>query len=105
MRVKIADLKNNLSKYLRRVKSGETIIVHDRDTPVATLAPIVRCDDEEWTRYRTEALARAREINMEIFIPAKRPTKRVMPDIKPSLAPDGCTDVNTIDLVSGGRDW
>ncbi len=105
MKVKTADLKNNLSKYLRRVKAGETLIVHDRDTPVATLAPIVRNDDEEWTRYRTEALARAREIGMDIPIPEKRPTKRVMPDIKPSLAPDGRTDINTIDLVRGGRDW
>ncbi|MBC8041766.1 MAG: type II toxin-antitoxin system prevent-host-death family antitoxin [Opitutaceae bacterium] len=105
MDVKTAELKNNLSKYLRRVKAGETVIVYDRDTPIATLSPIVRTDDEEWTRYREEALARARDIGLKIHIPEKRPTKPCMKAASPSIAPDGRTDINTIDLVRGGRDW
>jgi prevent-host-death family protein len=36
---KIADLKNNLSRYLARVRRGDEIIVYDRQTPVARLLP------------------------------------------------------------------
>ena len=38
--VRIADLKARLSAYLRRVRSGETITVLDRDTPIARLVPL-----------------------------------------------------------------
>lgn len=40
MEVGIRDLKNNLSRHLERVKSGETITVTDRGKPVAKLEPI-----------------------------------------------------------------
>ncbi len=39
-RAKISELKNGLSSYLREVKSGESILVLDRNTPVARLVPI-----------------------------------------------------------------
>lgn len=39
-RAKISELKNSLSAYLRLVKSGESILVLDRNTPVARLVPI-----------------------------------------------------------------
>ncbi|MGV3665861.1 MAG: type II toxin-antitoxin system Phd/YefM family antitoxin [Leptospira bouyouniensis] len=35
--VGIKDLKNNLSNYLDFVRNGETIIVMDRNTPIAEL--------------------------------------------------------------------
>jgi prevent-host-death family protein len=38
--VRIAELKARLSEYLRSVRSGETIAVLDRDTPVAQIVPI-----------------------------------------------------------------
>ena len=38
-RVGIADLKANLSRHLRRVRSGRTLTVLDRNTPVAQLVP------------------------------------------------------------------
>lgn len=37
--VKIADLKNNLSRHLARVRRGGEITVYDRDTPVARIVP------------------------------------------------------------------
>jgi prevent-host-death family protein len=37
--VKIADLKNNLSRHLARVRKGGEITVLDRDTPVARIVP------------------------------------------------------------------
>lgn len=39
--VKIADLKNNLSRHLAHVRRGGEITVLDRDTPVARIVPFV----------------------------------------------------------------
>jgi antitoxin (DNA-binding transcriptional repressor) of toxin-antitoxin stability system len=36
----IADLKNNLSRYINYVKGGETVLVLDRKVPVARITPI-----------------------------------------------------------------
>ena len=41
---KIADLKNNLSRYLAHVREGAEVLVLDRDTPVARLVPIGRTE-------------------------------------------------------------
>ncbi len=40
MKVGTKSLKNHLSLYLRRVRSGETVIVTDRGVPVAELRGI-----------------------------------------------------------------
>jgi len=37
--VNIAELKNNLSLYLKKVRAGEEIIVADRNVPVARIVP------------------------------------------------------------------
>lgn len=37
---KIANLKNNLSRYLEHVRRGGSVIVLDRDRPVARLVPL-----------------------------------------------------------------
>jgi prevent-host-death family protein len=39
MAVKIADLKNNLSRHLARVRRGSEITAYDRNTPVARILP------------------------------------------------------------------
>jgi prevent-host-death family protein len=41
-RVKIADLKNNLSRHLAHVRAGGDLIVLDRNTPVARVVPFDR---------------------------------------------------------------
>ena len=38
----ISTTKNNLSKLLEEVRNGESIIIVDRDTPVARLEPVGR---------------------------------------------------------------
>jgi prevent-host-death family protein len=38
-RVGVAELRQNLSRYLRRVERGERLIVTDRNRPVAELGP------------------------------------------------------------------
>jgi antitoxin (DNA-binding transcriptional repressor) of toxin-antitoxin stability system len=37
--VRIADLKSRLSEHLRTVRSGRTLTVFDRDTPIARIVP------------------------------------------------------------------
>jgi antitoxin (DNA-binding transcriptional repressor) of toxin-antitoxin stability system len=36
----ISRLRDSLSEYLARVRRGETVIVFDRDTPIARIEPI-----------------------------------------------------------------
>jgi prevent-host-death family protein len=38
--VNIAELKNRLSAYVKYAKAGETVIIRDRNTPVAQLVPM-----------------------------------------------------------------
>jgi prevent-host-death family protein len=44
-RVGVRELRQNLSVYLRRVRSGEKLEVTERGQPVAVLQPIVDPDD------------------------------------------------------------
>ena len=38
--LRIAELKARLSHYLRAVRAGRSLVVYDRDTPVARLIPV-----------------------------------------------------------------
>ena len=42
--VQIAELKNNLSAYLRKVRTGEEIIICDRKSPIAKIVPLSTVD-------------------------------------------------------------
>jgi prevent-host-death family protein len=42
--VQIADLKNNLSAYLRKVRTGEEVIICDRKSPIAKIVPLSTVD-------------------------------------------------------------
>ena len=46
LRATISELKDGLSAYLRRVKSGESILITDRKTPVARIVPIGRGEED-----------------------------------------------------------
>jgi antitoxin (DNA-binding transcriptional repressor) of toxin-antitoxin stability system len=39
-KARIAQLKNNLSRYLEHVKGGGSVLVLDRDQPVAQIVPL-----------------------------------------------------------------
>ena len=60
----IADLKNNLSRYLDQVKSGESILVLDRNQPVAQIVPLQRAvrgtvvEDDRLARLERKGLIR-----------------------------------------------
>ena len=47
--VNVAELKNQLSKYLTFAKGGEEIVIRDRNLPVAKLVPFSaeECTEEE----------------------------------------------------------
>jgi len=62
--VKIAELKNRLSYYLRRVQRGESILVCDRDRVIAridrvgTHAPVSESDGEWLDRLERRGVIR-----------------------------------------------
>ena len=65
-KVGIADLKARLSEHLRKVRKGQTLVVLDRETPVARIVP-----------YGTEsqlAVRRATKKPRELRLPAPPPT-------------------------------
>lgn len=111
MQIKTAELKNNLSKYLRRVReTGEPITICDRDKPVAVLSPLspeaVECEeDREWLKERERILKKAKKLGVRLTLSRKRPRPMKELGLHPTLAPDGRTDIKTIDLVRGGRDY
>lgn len=72
----ISQLKNHLSAYLRKVRAGHTVVIFDRDRPVARLEQ-VRDDsdlDERLVRLERAGLVR-------------RPTTRLPLQILKSGAP------------------
>jgi antitoxin (DNA-binding transcriptional repressor) of toxin-antitoxin stability system len=57
-RVKIAELKNNLSRHLDHVRSGGTVLVLDRDRPVARIVPLGGAPEESADADRLARLER-----------------------------------------------
>ena len=54
--VKVAALKARLSEYLRAARGGHTVVVCDRDTPVARLVPYTQGGGVMMVREPTRAL-------------------------------------------------
>jgi prevent-host-death family protein len=46
-RVSISKLKDQLSAYLKKVRAGQTVVVTDRNQPVAQLTPIPQQESED----------------------------------------------------------
>ncbi len=66
--IKIAALKDDLSKTLRSVERGATITVTDRDRPVALLVPVL---DEDGVEIRS-ASRPFTEVRARRFTPTRR---------------------------------
>ncbi len=73
--VKIAELKNNLSRYLRRVRKGETIRVFDRDEPIAELGPTTPTLDEVFARLAKEGKCSGAKADLKVW-PSLKPLAR-----------------------------
>jgi prevent-host-death family protein len=56
----ISELKNRLSAYLDRVRAGETVLIYDRDQPIARLESIEAdaAPDEHLVRMERAGLIR-----------------------------------------------
>jgi len=70
-KAKVSEVKAKLSAYLSEVRNGDIVIICDRATPIAQLAPLDRKMDD--LRIQ-EAIRPANEI---FRVPAVRPRKRV----------------------------
>jgi prevent-host-death family protein len=57
MRVGTRELKTHLSKYLRRVKAGETIIVTERGKVIGQIAPVSQSLEERMKALVNAGLA------------------------------------------------
>lgn len=45
--VNIADLKNNLSRYLNEVRRGAEVLIKDRNKPIAKIVPLALSGDDQ----------------------------------------------------------
>ena len=54
----ISETKNNLSALLDRVRAGETVIILDRDRPVARIVPIQAADEPHLAHLERRGLIR-----------------------------------------------
>ena len=57
-RVGVRELRQNLTRYLRRVKTGETLEVTEHGQPVAVLAPLPPANESAIDRLIREGRAR-----------------------------------------------
>jgi prevent-host-death family protein len=77
----IAALKNNLSQYLDRVKGGESIMVMDRNRPVAQLVPLPRkangkvVEEDRLARLERKGLIRRGSTGSLKWLVKRRPVK------------------------------
>ncbi len=67
--VTIADLKNNLSKYLRDVRQGESLTVVSRDLPVARLVPVEKGPQPLRTRPPATGAPKLRDVHLPPPLP------------------------------------
>ena len=48
IKVKVGELRNHLSRYLKKVKSGQEITITDRETPIGRLLPYSKSKEEKF---------------------------------------------------------
>ena len=109
MQVKTGELKNNLSRYLKRLaETGESITILDRNRPVARLMPLRakrRAGNSAWVKERAALLARAARLGIKISIPETEPRPLKSLNITPRIAPDGRTDINSVVEMRREKDY
>jgi prevent-host-death family protein len=74
IKVQIAQLKNGLSLYLRKVRQGVEILITDRDEPIARIVPLSATEQ----RTATEVLHKLQAENLlDVNFSAKTREKRL----------------------------
>lgn len=75
-RATISQVKNRLSAYLKKVRAGESVLILDRDQPIARIEPVRNEDDPDG---RIASLA-----SQGLLKPASKPLPlRMLKSIKP----------------------
>ena len=80
-RAKIAELKNHLSRYLDHVRSGESVLVLDRDQPIARIVPLdeptrgSRGHDDPLVRLQRRGLIRRGSGGLPEWLGKRRPPR------------------------------
>ena len=80
-RARIAELKNNLSRYLDHVRGGGTVLVLDRNFPVARIVPIQHPsrdggdDDARLARLERRGLIRRGTGGLPDWVGRRRPPR------------------------------
>ena len=107
MKVKTADLKANLSSYVRQVReSGEPVEILLREEAVAYLAPI--SGEQRQTAKQIQDMKALERAFKEIGLTCRMGRVGSKPsDVTPApvVAGDGRTDVNTVDTMRCEKDW
>jgi prevent-host-death family protein len=76
--VNVAELKNQLSKYLRFAKRGEEVVIRDRKLPIAKLVPFTAEDaSEEELELVAAGKMRLPKAKIDLDKLFKMPTARV----------------------------
>lgn len=71
-KVTVSKLKNELSAYLRKVRGGASVLVFDRDVPIARLVPLEAStgqdagDEDRLARLEAEGLVRRGTGHIEV---------------------------------------
>ncbi|HUK90453.1 MAG TPA: type II toxin-antitoxin system prevent-host-death family antitoxin [Blastocatellia bacterium] len=55
--VNIADLKNNLSRYLNEVRAGGEVLIKDRNRPIARIVPFAAGPEDDLEKLIAEGRA------------------------------------------------
>jgi prevent-host-death family protein len=86
----IADLKNNLSRYLRQVRRGEEILIRDRNTPIAKIVPLDGVDeiDAETRELVAAGMMRLEQQKLDWDAFWKLPAPRVRADLVKAISDD-----------------
>jgi prevent-host-death family protein len=68
----ISELKNKLSAYLKKVRAGETVLILDRDEPVARLERVVADEHPDGRLARLERSGLVRRARQPVSVEALR---------------------------------
>ena len=73
----MAELKNGLSRYLAHVKRGGTVLVFERDRPVARIVPITseRSSDERLADLERRGIVRRGKGDLRKWLRHHRPVR------------------------------
>ena len=82
-KAKIAELRNGLSRYLDHVRAGGTVVVYDRDKPIAEIVPIKKSrarskeelDEERLARLEAKGAIRRGTGDMAAWLKTHKPIK------------------------------